>query len=446
MTLRSSHSHKNVPNGRSHAHHHASLDDYYSPPPSKMGKSKIESKRHDWARTLNMKEIKKDFKALGKELMKSQGEEDMKHLRRVVLATDVASILGLCLSVCSPMYVVPWVLISTVIFARFAIVNHHVSHGGFDNCCGSLKYKRFTFAKGSVLKRLADWPDHILPSAWDFEHNHLHHHYLNEDIDPDLVERNLFTLRNADLPFPVKYLAVAFFVFTWRWSYYASNTFANLIEKKKVSNSKSSQTVTVIHLFMGKIFPSWNLRKIPLGSFIFREPLPYLAYQFVFLPFLLVIAYVLLIAPSSWILVRNIFANLILADLLSNAHSFVTIVTNHAGNDMYRWRTRCAPMSGAFYVRAIVSSANFNAGNDLIDFLHGYLNYQAEHHCFPRLSMLSYQKAMPRVKALAKKHGIPYVQESVWIRLKKTIDIMVGRESMIYLPLELENRMNDVSD
>jgi len=398
---------------------------------------------HDWARTLDMDEIKKDFRALGKELMKNQGQEDVDHLKRIVFATNAASILGLCLSVCSPMYVIPWVLISTVIFARFAIVNHHVSHGGFENCLDddSQKYRRFTFARGSVLRRLADWPDHILPSAWDFEHNHLHHHYLNEDTDPDLVERNVDGIRNANLPVLVKYVAVAFFVFTWRWSYYASNTFATLIEKNRLKKSNHGQSVTVVHLFMGKMFPSWNPRNVPLESFIFRVPLPYLAYQFVFLPFLLVIAYVLLIAPSSWSLVRNIFANLILADLLSNAHSFLTIVTNHAGKDMYRWRTKCAPMSGAFYVRAIVSSANFSAGNEIFDFLHGYLNYQAEHHCFPRLSMLSYQKAMPRVKALAKKHGIPYTQESVWIRLKKTIDIMIGKESMIYLPLELELRM-----
>ena len=36
--------------------------------------------------------------------------------------------------------------------------------------------------------------------------------------------------------------------------------------------------------------------------------------------------------------------------------------------------------------------------------------------------MLSYQKAMPKVKLLCKKHNIPYVQENVFIRLKKTID------------------------
>ena len=45
--------------------------------------------------------------------------------------------------------------------------------------------------------------------------------------------------------------------------------------------------------------------------------------------------------------------------------------------------------------------------------------------------MLSYQKAMPKVKLLCKKHNIPYVQENVFIRLKKTIDSMVGKTTII---------------
>jgi hypothetical protein len=55
----------------------------------------------------------------------------------------------------------------------------------------------------------------------------------------------------------------------------------------------------------------------------------------------------------------------------------------------------------------------------------GWLNYQVEHHMFPNLSMLSYQRAQPRVKALCAKFGIPYTQHSVWWRVKKTLDIMV---------------------
>ena len=64
---------------------------------------------------------------------------------------------------------------------------------------------------------------------------------------------------------------------------------------------------------------------------------------------------------------------------------------------------------------------------------------QVEHHLWPDLSMLSYQKAAPLVRALCKKHGVPYVQHSVFWRLKKTVDIMTGATSMRKYPTKWEN-------
>ena len=46
--------------------------------------------------------------------------------------------------------------------------------------------------------------------------------------------------------------------------------------------------------------------------------------------------------------------------------------------------------------------------------------------------MLSYQKAAPEVKEICAKHGVPYVQQSVFKRLVETADIMVGKTSMRY--------------
>ena len=42
------------------------------------------------------------------------------------------------------------------------------------------------------------------------------------------------------------------------------------------------------------------------------------------------------------------------------------------------------------------------------------------------------------------KHNIPYVQENVFIRLKKTIDSMVGKTTMREIPLEWEEKLNAV--
>ena len=77
-------------------------------------------------------------------------------------------------------------------------------------------------------------------------------------------------------------------------------------------------------------------------------------------------------------------------------------------------------------------------GNDLIDFHHGWLNYQVEHHLWPDLSMLSYQKAAPLVRAICKKHAVPYIKQNVFWRVKKTVDIMVGNASMRKFPSKWE--------
>ena len=133
--------------------------------------------------------------------------------------------------------------------------------------------------------------------------------------------------------------------------------------------------------------------------------------------------------------------NLFLAELLTNAHAFLAIVTNHAGNDMYRFRDGCRPYSGSFYLRQVLASVDFWTGSDINDFLHGYLNYQIEHHLWPSLSMLSYKRSQPLVKALCKKHGVPYVQENVFLRLKKTVDIMTGAQSMRWFPEDVEKKL-----
>ena len=38
----------------------------------------------------------------------------------------------------------------------------------------------------------------------------------------------------------------------------------------------------------------------------------------------------------------------------------------------------------------------------------------------------------------SKKHNVPYVQENVFLRVKKTVDIMVGTSSMRWFPADYE--------
>lgn len=89
-----------------------------------------------------------------------------------------------------------------------------------------------------------------------------------------------------------------------------------------------------------------------------------------------------------------------MAEILTNLHSFSIIVPNHAGRDIYKFHTPVLARSDEFYLRAVIGSTNFHTGSDFgepgsfmancVDFAHGWLNYQIEHHMFPDLSMLQY--------------------------------------------------------
>jgi len=54
------------------------------------------------------------------------------------------------------------------------------------------------------------------------------------------------------------------------------------------------------------------------------------------------------------------------------------------------------------------TSANFSMGSKFFDWTVGGLNYQIEHHLFPRICHVHYPEIAPIVEATAKEFGYPY--------------------------------------
>ena len=192
-----------------------------------------------------------------------------------------------------------------------------------------------------------------------------------------------------------------------------------------------TQDAFTLKAFADRYIPGMRITMwYTLREFVAKVAGPYLLIHFFLMPLPC-----LLISQAAYM---NAVATLFLADVVTNIHSFIVIATNHAGSDLYKFEQGCKPNSGTFYMRQVVSSANFRTGGDYNDFWHGWLNYQIEHHVWPNLSALSYQRGQPELKAICDKHGVPYIQESVWTRLKKTTDIMVGKADQRPFPAHLE--------
>jgi len=391
-----------------------------------------------WVSKLDYEGFGKEVTALGKELATLTGDEDVAHLNKIVSWRNAAAVIGLATLWTTPNPLTILAL-STWTYASWTMIAHHTCHGGY-NRVDAGKFNSRGFALGSIQKRIVDWLDWMAPEAWNVEHNRLHHYRLNELNDPDLVQRNLGFLRDANVPTFLKYPVVAFFLPVWKAFYYSPNTFTQLQVSKWRQEGRALpkefdplESVTLMSL----TDPSPRgqaIREVINPREFFSKVLgPFFMCRFLLLP-----APLLAVPGMGPTLFTHAVINLVAAELLTNIHAFATIVTNHAGEDLYTFDDAVKPKSSSFYVRQIVGSANYATGDDLTDFSHGWLNYQIEHHVWPDLSMRQYQIGAPKLKAICEKFGVPYVQESVFERLRKTVDIMIGTTTMRTFPTQYE--------
>lgn len=335
---------------------------------------------------------------------------DVRHLWRIIWINRLMTFVG---------YATAWLIpnplsaycISQGIFGRWMVM-HHVGHGGYDRVPGlPAHFHSKRFAMG--WRRFRDWFDWIDPEAWNYEHNVLHHYYTSEHKDPDLVEDHAAFIRASRLPMPLKYLFVAFMSVTWKFTYYAPNTLRALDEKGR--NEPVHNPFKLV--WDNALNPaSPRVRRLWLRCY-----LPYVVVAFVLIP--------LLFLPLGWWAVACVLINRILAEMLTNFHSFLVVAPNHSGEDLYRF-PRHFHGRHEYCLFQVVSSCNYRCGSIPVDYLHGYLNYQIEHHLYPKIPMQAYHKVQPQIKALCHAYDVPYVQEGVWTRLWRMTQIMVGARSM----------------
>eukprot|EP00442_Polarella_glacialis_P008936 CAMPEP_0115079226 /NCGR_PEP_ID=MMETSP0227-20121206/17984_1 /TAXON_ID=89957 /ORGANISM="Polarella glacialis, Strain CCMP 1383" /LENGTH=500 /DNA_ID=CAMNT_0002466693 /DNA_START=96 /DNA_END=1598 /DNA_ORIENTATION=+ len=375
-----------------------------------------------WIAQMNLEAFGKDVHELGERLKAEQTEKDQKHLYKMITWSRLCAAVGLG-TMWMRVNPVSAFFISLWIHSAWTMMGHHVTHGGYNRTDQTGRYSSRGFALATLRRRVMDWFDWMLPEAWSVEHNQLHHYRLGEDSDPDLLERNAAEWKGLK-----RKVMPIISMFLWKWAYYSPNTFKELkcseMRQQKIpfpEGYNSHLPLTLSGVARGDAKGIFTKREL-----FFKVLGPYFLWHFFLLPLPLA-----LINPAFY---WNAVGNLFLADVFSNLHGFIVVVPNHAGDDLYKFGSSCKPKSPTFYLRAVTSSANFATGGDVNDFMHGWLNYQIEHHCWPDLSMLSYQKGQPALKKICETYGVPYVQESVWIRTKKTMDIAMGFTKMREYP------------
>jgi fatty acid desaturase len=311
--------------------------------------------------------------------------------------------------------------------ARFGIVWHHSAHGGYEHVEG---HARSRFAMGGVMARLRDWNDWILPEAWQHEHNKLHHYKLNEvKGDPDYFPRNYGYVIAAPWPKALKVLFPLFYMLTWKWQYLAVNTLHHWVrgrsDRSRRRSDRHSYTPEEGGDYEQRLFPHVVYYALARGDwrFALQTGLVLAPYVLTHLCTPLLVAW-WLDAPSAvlWTIALYMTAS----DVAANVHSFCIIVTSHVGEDLYGFTTPCKAGSAEFYVRQILGSVSCPGNSDWSDFFNGGQGTHVEHHLFPHLSVLCYQRLKPLVQRVCARHGVPYREEAVWRRMLKLYRITVG--------------------
>lgn len=105
----------------------------------------------------------------------------------------------------------------------------------------------------------------------------------------------------------------------------------------------------------------------------------------------------------------KILAGNALATVVRNVWAATVIYCGHFTQDATMFTPEEAERLGknGFHFRQVLASGNFE-GNKFLSILSGHLNYQIEHHLFPRIPAWRYRQMAPRVKEICRKYDVLY--------------------------------------
>ncbi len=253
-------------------------------------------------------------------------------------------------------------------------IGHTVLHGAYDRLEGAEAFHSDAF----------EWIMPVDEASWKIEHNVRHHQYTNVlGRDPDLrfgpvrlsprVAHRWYHVLQPYSSF------VTWVVFDLAIHLHATgmlDLYLHRDEEPEVLRDKSPETVQAVHRA--------TLRKV----------LRYYGRELVFYP-----------AFAGPFFFKVLLGN-VLADVARNVYTGATIYCGHIDATDYP-RGRRARGRHEWYAMQVEGSHDFQVPLP-ISILCGGLDYQIEHHLFPRLPPHRLRQIAPRVRAACEAHGVTY--------------------------------------
>jgi len=222
-------------------------------------------------------------------------------------------------------------------------------------------------------------------SNWKFQHNILHHTYTNiSGMDDDIKDRLVlkFSPHTEVKPFHKfqKYYAFVFYgIMTLYWV--VLKDFIQLGEFTKNGVNKGTVKENILMLIRIILDKSlYLLVIIGVPVMYFHLPLNEIIWGFVLMHFI---------------------AGLTLTVIFQLAHTVDETshpLPNEAGTIENNWA-----------IHQLNTTVNFSPDNKWLSWFVGGLNFQVEHHLFPKVCHVHYPNIAPIVKQTAEEYGIPYL-------------------------------------
>jgi linoleoyl-CoA desaturase len=270
-----------------------------------------------------------------------------------------------------------WALLECVVFGIVtAAIGFNIMHDGAHG----------SFSKNKVVNRLAASSLNLMGGSafmWNMKHNVIHHAYTNIDgVDDDIDIQPWMRMSSTQPKFAIHRYQHVYFWFLYAMLYML---WVFVLDYQKY--------------FKKRIGPM-PLKKMSLGDHI-----EFWGFKILYLV-LFVVLPIITVGFTAWLIGFLVFAivtGLVISIVFQLAHT-----VEHTHFPVPHEET--GKLEDEWAVHQLKTTANFATTSKIISWFTGGLNFQIEHHLFPKISHVHYPALRKIVKQACAEYGIPYIE------------------------------------
>lgn len=251
-----------------------------------------------------------------------------------------------------------------------------------------------SFSKNPVINKLAGMCGSMLGASqqmWSLKHNVIHHTYTNVDgLDDDIDVGDMMRMSPSQKKHKIHSLQHVYFVFLYSLMYLYWVFVSDFIKyfTGKIGEFKIKMDDWRFHAKF------WGMKILYVISFIVI-PIYFKGWEMWLIGYLII----------------GLFAGFVLSIVFQLAHT-VEDTEFPLPNDQNKFEDE-------FALHQIQTTANFATGNKFITWSLGGLNFQIEHHLFPKISHVHYPEISKIIKNICQERGINYIDYNTFGRAVK---------------------------